>query len=194
MNNKIFLIIGLIVVSIIILLSFFINLVFSGLVGVAAGLIAYFILSQNIDKEKGSKTSPENEPEPKNESEQSIESLLNINITLRKSIMPVNMRDSFEEIIDQLIELLPKINEASPEGELAWVINRMATEYLPEKSIKPYLSLSGEERHDQTTIDKVIESLSGMKSELDDVKDILKQRKTNEFNTKAKFLKQRFNV
>jgi len=194
MNNKIFMIIVLIIISITILLSFFISLIFSGLAGVVGGLIAYFILNQNTDKEKDSKTSPENKVEPKNDSELGIESLLNINITLRKSIMPVNLRDSFEEIIDQLIELLPKVNDASPDGELAWVINRMATEYLPEKSIKPYLSLSEDEKHDQTTIDNVIESLSGMKSELDDVNDILKQRKTNEFNTKAKFLKRRFDV
>jgi len=187
-------IIVLIIISITILLSFFISLIFSGLAGVVGGLIAYFILNQNTDKEKDSKTSPENKVEPKNDSELGIESLLNINITLRKSIMPVNLRDSFEEIIDQLIELLPKVNDASPDGELAWVINRMATEYLPEKSIKPYLSLSEDEKHDQTTIDNVIESLSGMKSELDDVNDILKQRKTNEFNTKAKFLKRRFDV
>ncbi len=184
--------VGIIIVGITLLLSFFISLLMSGLVGIVSGLVVYFILKQG--KDDATQSTPSNEPAPKNDSEQGIELLLVANITLRKAVIPEKIRDVYEEIIDQLIALLPRVNESSPDGELAWVINRMATEYLPQKSIKPYLALSEGERQDKDVIEKVIESLSGMKSELEDVKDILSQRKTNEFNTKAKFLKQRFNI
>lgn len=127
-------------------------------------------------------------------SETSIESLLNINIALRKEIIPEEIRGLYESIIDQLIDVLPKVNSEVSGGELAWVINRMATEYLPEKSIRPYLSMDDAQRHAEDTITSVKESIAGMQAELSEVQDILSSHKTDEFNNKAKFLKTRFKM
>ena len=127
-------------------------------------------------------------------SETSIESLLNINIALRKEIIPEEIRGLYESIIDQLIDVLPKVNSEVSGGELAWVINRMATEYLPEKSIRPYLSMDDAQRHAEGTITSVKESIAGMQAELSEVQDILSSHKTDEFNNKAKFLKTRFKM
>ena len=181
MNNKIisYLIIGLVTVVAFILLYF------------VTGLVLSTILKKQMDERDKSSMAEE---EALSAEDVGINALLNINIELRKTIIPASIRDAFEQVIDQLIDLLPKVNAASPDSELAWVINRMATEYLPEKSVKPYLALDEQARHDESTMSTVLEGLAGMKAELSDVESILASRQTNEFNNKAKFLKRRFNV
>lgn len=193
MNNKIvnYLIIGLVTVVVFILLLFVTGLVISTIIALAVGIAVYFILKKQMDKRDQSSMAEE---EPLSVEDVGINVLLNTNIELRKTIIPTSIRDAFEQVIDQLIDLLPKVNAASPDGELAWVINRMATEYLPEKSVKPYLALDEQARHDENTMSTVQEGLAGMKAELADVESMLASRQTNEFNNKAKFLKRRFNV
>lgn len=193
MNNKIvnYLIIGLVTVVVFILLLFVTGLVISTIIALAAGFAVYFFLKKQMDKSDKPSVAEE---EPSSAEDVGINALLHTNIELRKTIMPATIRDAFEQVIDQLIDLLPKVNAASPDGELAWVINRMATEYLPEKSVKPYLALDEQARHDENTMSTVQEGLAGMKSELADVESMLASRQTNEFNTKAKFLKRRFDV
>jgi len=193
MNNKIinYLIIGLVTVVVFILLLFITGLVISTIIALAVGIAVYFILKKQMDKSDKSSMAEE---EPLSAEDMGINALLNTNIELRKTIIPTSIRDAFEQVIDQLIDLLPKVNAASPDGELAWVINRMATEYLPEKSVKPYLALDEQARHDENTMSTAQEGLAGMKAELADVESMLASRQTNEFNNKAKFLKRRFNV
>lgn len=195
LNSKNIIIAGLVVIGLVLLLFLVLlmSVTSSVLVALLVGIIVYFIMQYFSSKDSSNDSSSEKN-EPKSETELSTESLLSINIQLRKCIMPVKVRDTFEQIIDQLLDLLPKINAAGPDGELAWVINRMATEYLPEKSIKPYIALDEAARNDEATIASVEEALAGMKAELAEVEDILAARKTSEFNSKAKFMKQRFNI
>lgn len=160
------------------------------LVGLVVASVVYMVLNYFNQTEKPSEIIAE----PVSQSETSIESLLNINITLRKEIIPEEIRTLYESIIDQLIDVLPKVNSEVSGGELAWVINRMATEYLPEKSIRPYLSMDDVQRHAEDMITSVKESIAGMQSELSEVQDILSSHKTDEFNNKAKFLKTRFKM
>jgi len=160
------------------------------LIGLIVASVVYMVLNYFNQTEEPSEIIAK----PVSQSETSIESLLNINIALRKEIIPEEIRTLYESIIDQLIDVLPKVNSEVSGGELAWVINRMATEYLPEKSIRPYLSMDDAQRHAEETITSVKESIAGMQSELSDVQDILSSHKTDEFNNKAKFLKTRFKM
>ena len=190
-NSKTLLIAALIIIGLALALSFMMGMSSSLIIAILVGIAFYIISEYNSGKSDEKST---DEELPKSESDIGIESLLSINILLRKCIMPAKVRDEFERIIDQLIDLLPKVNLAGPDGELAWVINRMATEYLPEKSIKPYIALDEAGRHDEATITAVEEGLAGMKSELAEVEELLAARSTNEFNSKAKFMKQRFKM
>lgn len=171
-------------------LGFLPGLIIAVIIAVLFYLLAGYLSSKHATSDKDQSAAAV----PKTAAELGTESLLMINIQLRKCIMPAEVRNAFEEIIDQLLDLLPKVNLAGPDGELAWVINRMASEYLPEKSIKPYIALAEEARNDEATIIAVEEGLSGMKSELAEVKSMLAARQTSEFNSKAKFLKQRFKI
>ena len=192
-NSKTLLVAALIAIVLAILLSLVMGVPSSLIISFLIA-VAFYILSEYNASKKADGGSDKDEQLPQSESDKSIESLLSINILLRKCIMPEKIRDEFEQIIDQLIALLPAVNLSGPDGELAWVINRMATEYLPEKSIKPYIALDEAARNDETTIASVEESLAGMKAELAEVESLLAARKTSEFNSKAKFMKQRFNI
>lgn len=164
------------------------------IVAVLVGLIVASVVYMVLNYFNQTKEPSEIIAEPASLSDISIESLLNINIALRKEIIPEEIRSLYESIIDQLIDVLPKVNSEISGGELAWVINRMATEYLPEKSIRPYLSMDEIQRNAEDTITSVKESIAGMQSELSEVQEILSSHKTDEFNNKAKFLKTRFKM
>lgn len=187
-------IIGIITAVIAIIVTWILIPVLGSIVGVLVGLIVAAVVYMVLNYFNQTEEVSEVIAEPVSLSDSSIESLLNINIALRKEIIPEEIRTLYESIIDQLIDVLPKVNSEVSGGELAWVINRMATEYLPEKSIRPYLSMDDAQRHAEETITSVKESIAGMQSELSDVQDILSSHKTDEFNNKAKFLKTRFKM
>lgn len=193
-NDKNLLIAVLIAIGMVLILSLILGLIPSLIISILIAVVFYLLAGYLTSKSDSSDKDHSAEATPKSETELGVESLLTINIQLRKCIMPAEVRNAFEEIIDQLLDLLPKVNLAGPDGELAWVINRMATEYLPEKSIKPYIALAEDARNDEATITAVEEGLSGMKSELAEVESMLASRQTSEFNSKAKFLKQRFKI
>ena len=197
MNNKTKVpayIIGIITAVIAIIVTSILIPVLGSIVGVLVGLVVAGVVYMVLNHFNRTEEPSELLAEPVSLSDSSIESLLAINIALRKEIIPEEIRTLYESIIDQLIDVLPKVNSEVSGGELAWVINRMATEYLPEKSIKPYLSMDDAQRNAEGTITSVKESIAGMQSELSDVQEILSSHKTNEFNNKAKFLKTRFKM
>ena len=187
-------IIGIITAVIAIIVTWILIPTLGSIVGVLIGLIVASVVYMVLSYFNQTEEPPEIIAEPVSLSDSSIESLLNINIALRKEIIPEEIRSLYESIVDQLIDVLPKVNSEVSGGELAWVINRMATEYLPEKSIRPYLSMDDALRHKEETINSVKESVAGMQSELSEVQDILSSHKTDEFNNKAKFLKTRFKM
>lgn len=187
-------VIGIITAIIAIIVTWILIPALGSITGVLIGLVVASVVYMVLNYFNQTKEPTEIIEEPVSLSDSSIESLLNINIALRKEIIPEEIRSLYESIIDQLIDVLPKVNSEVSGGELAWVINRMATEYLPEKSIRPYLSMDDAQRHKEGTINSVKESVAGMQSELSEVQDILSSHKTDEFNNKAKFLKTRFKM
>ncbi|MFK5913803.1 MAG: hypothetical protein QM484_05470 [Woeseiaceae bacterium] len=187
-------VIGIITAIIAIIVTWILVPTLGSITGVLIGLVVAGVVFMVLNYFNQTEEPTEIKTEPVSLSDSSIESLLNINISLRKEMIPEEIRTLYESIIDQLIDVLPKVNSEVSGGELAWVINRMATEYLPEKSIRPYLSMDEAQRHAEETINSVKESIAGMQSELSEVQDILSSHKTDEFNNKAKFLKTRFKM
>ena len=187
-------IIGIITAVIAIIVTWILIPALGSITGVLVGLVVASVVYMVLNYFNQTEAPSELIAEPVSLADSSIESLLSINIELRKEIIPEEIRTLYESIIDQLIDVLPKVNSEVSGGELAWVINRMATEYLPEKSIRPYLSMDDVQRHAEDVITSVKESIAGMQSELSDVQEILSSHKTDEFNNKAKFLKTRFKM
>jgi len=175
-------------VVIFLILMIFIGFIGSLIIAILAGAVTYWFFSGNKDKNSNS-GSDEIELSATDTANQA---LLMANLHLRKQIVSAELRENYESLIDQLIELLPLVNQTDLGNELSWVINRMATEYLPNKSIAPYLKLSEVERLNASVISDVLDNISAMKKELDDVKEMVTRKNTNEFSQKAKFLSQRF--
>ena len=122
-----------------------------------------------------------------------VDGLLALNLALRKSQSPAIAVTKTEAVIDALLELIPKVEgDDSPSGELAWTVRRIASSYLPEKCVGPFLSLDASVRVEDSVLEAFIESLSALQSELDSVAEVLSRRDLSEFNKKAQFLKQRF--
>lgn len=124
-----------------------------------------------------------------------LQELLVLNLTLRKSPISADLIEATEAVIDQLVELLPKIDEIdSPSGDLAWTVKRIASEYLPNKCIHPYLKLSPQDRLSPQVLDQFKKNIAGLSQELESVSDTLSRRDSAEFSAKAKFLSQKFNA
>lgn len=123
------------------------------------------------------------------------QNLLELNLMLRKASITTELMDASEHVIDQLLTLLPKIEKAdSPSGDLAWTVRRIATEYLPNKCIHPYLKLSPQSRSSAQAIEQFKNSISGLSQELEGITETLSKRDSAEFSAKAKFLSQKFNA
>jgi len=166
----------------------------AGLIGGLVACVVSYLYFSKVDSEKSKDTNEASTEEPVNDIENSMQSLVLLNIEIRKTIIPENVQKVLETTIDDLVNILPLVNDAVPGGELYWVVNRMATEYLPEKSVRPYLSLKEDQRSSEDVIAKLLEGLKGIQSELKEIDELLINKNSNEFNTKAKFLKHRFNV
>jgi hypothetical protein len=128
------------------------------------------------------------------EEEKSLQAIVELNLTLRKSAIDTGLIEQAEVVIDQLVELIPAINAVNmPGSDLVWTVNRIATEYLPNKCILPYLALSTEAQADPVKIETMQANLSALNKELTDVEQMLARRDESEFKAKADFLKHKFN-
>lgn len=133
------------------------------------------------------------EPPPQPSKADPVQDLVALNLEIRKAALPLPLTQQCESVIDKLVELLPQLNAADdPSGDLAWTVNRMAGEYLPNKCIRPYLALKSEDRNNPDQVQQFEQSLSVLSNELDEVAAILSRRDKAEFATKAKFLQHRF--
>ena len=176
---------------------FIVGLIAAVVGGVIAGAILYVIMSKTNKSDESTEQSTGSETvKPKSEDnlDISLESLVKTNLMLRKNILLPKVRDEYESVIDALVDILPKVNEAIPDGELYWVVNRIATEYLPNKSVAPYLALTPEEQQSEDNVTKVMDSIKAIMAELSEISQLLSTKNSNEFSIKAKFIQHRFNI
>ena len=164
-------------------------LVLALLIGAAAGAAVWFFL-RGRKSDDATRSEAETVAVPPHE--QAIEALLDANLQLRRAVCPAAVVERYEALIDQLLDLVPVVNAEAANTELAWIINQMSLDYLPQKSLAPYLGLDREARHETETREQVIAGLDAMAGELNEVRDLIGQRRTGEFDRKAEFLKRRF--
>lgn len=156
--------------------------------GVAAGMAVFFILDRNSKHEKPTPT----ETTPEDPTETAIESLLSVNLDIRMAAPPDPVIRAYEALIDRIIALLPQVATASPGGELAWTVSRIATEYIPNKSAAPYLALAPQDRASKQS--DVLNGLAAIDEQIEEISAMVSRRQTDEFDAKAEFLRRRFGV
>ncbi|MEJ6591916.1 MAG: hypothetical protein QNL99_08050 [SAR86 cluster bacterium] len=136
---------------------------------------------------------PEAEPVDESVGPGPVEDLLSLNLDMRKSMMAASLVEITEELIDLIVDLLPLVREqASASGELTWTVNRIASEYLPNKCVYPFIKLDKNSQSDAGIVASYTDSIGALKDELVAVKAMVVSRDVQQFSAKAKFLKNRF--
>ena len=170
--------------------GYFAGLVAGVILSAVAGLVAYYIFKKTSSKPETPNDNKEEEPTL----ETVLDSLAELNLTIRLELIQGRALSSIETTIDGLISLLPKAEQALENGELKWVVYRIATDYLPNKAVKPYIGLNKSQRESESTINNLVNGQLAMQEEIKDIEDLISQKSHAEFQAKAKFLQHRFNI
>ncbi|MFT6113166.1 MAG: hypothetical protein ACI9MS_003108 [Glaciecola sp.] len=149
--------------------------------------VAAYSLIKHYSKEKPKDTEPSVAvPSP-------TQDLLALNLVIRKAAIGPTLTVRCEAIIDKLITLFPKIEKHEcASGEFAWTVKRIASEYLPNKCVMPYIKL--EESTREGASNEFINNLQTLEQELLDIEALLSQNDKKEFDNKSLFLKAKFNA
>ncbi|CCK75776.1 MAG: hypothetical protein KBT75_08900 [Oleispira antarctica] len=119
--------------------------------------------------------------------------LLALNLVIRKAAIGTTLTVRCESIIDKLIILFPKIEKHEcASGEFAWTVNRIASEYLPNKCIMPFIKLDTSAR--DGALDEFVNNIQTLEQELLDIEALLSKHDKKEFDNKSLFLKAKFNA
>ncbi len=160
-------------------------------------VIGFAIMMKNVKAKKAAskaKPSPSSAPRSESSPDQDykaiLDSLLNLNILLRKDAeLSVEMAGEIEAVIDDLMVIIPSMMERYPGETLTYEIKKIAREHL-YKTVKEYLDLSSDSRKNQfDTFKKTIESLHDVSNRS---RDIVEKNETAEFKTMANFLAGKF--
>lgn len=160
-------------------------------------IIGFTLIMKNIrakktvSNEKAQPSSaPQSEISPEQEYKAIMDSLLKLNILLRKDAdVTQAITDKIEAIIDDLTVITPAMVERYPGETLTYEIKKIGREHL-YKTVKEYLDLSIESRKNQfDTFNKTIESLHDVSNRS---RAIVEKNETAEFKTMANFLAGKF--
>lgn len=160
-------------------------------------VIGFAIMMKNMKAKKTApkakpspSSAPRSEPSPDQAYKAILDSLLNLNILLRKDAeLSVEMTGKIEAIIDDLMVITPSMMERYPGETLTYEIKKIGREHL-YKTVKEYLDLSPDSRKNQFDIfKKTIESLHDVSNRS---RDIVEKNETAEFKTMANFLAGKF--
>ena len=171
------------------------TIIITAIVIIAIIGIAIMIYNNNIRKEKSDNSMPDTpEQKQENSSDREIKtimnSLLSLNILLRKDKdVSEKMIETIESVIDDLIMIIPGMMERYPGETLTYEIKKIGKNHL-YKIIKEYLDLSLESRENQFAIfEKTIKNLHEISSRS---RNIVEKNETAEFKTMANFLAGKF--
>lgn len=130
------------------------------------------------------------EDSPEQELKSIMDSLLSLNILMRKDRdFPSKMTGTIEAVIDDLTMITPAMMERYPGDTLTYEIKKIGKNHL-YKTVKEYLDLSLESRNNQFNIfEKTIKSLHEISNRS---RDIVEKNETAEFKTMANFLAGKF--
>ena len=155
----------------------------------AAGLV-FFIKKKKTPPESSAAPAQAPGPSPDQEYGAILDSLLRLNILLRKDReFPEDMTKEIEAVMDDLMVITPAMMERYPGETLTYEIKKIGMIHL-FKTVKEYLDLSRESRKAQLDIfKKTIESLREVSNRS---RDIVEKNETAEFKTMANFLAGKF--
>ena len=167
------------------------------LVIIMVAAIALFVMKNKTGnsepKTQGSqaqKPPASQEPAPENAYKEITESLIQLNLLIRKDpVLSKEMTLEIEAIIDDLAAVIPAMMDRYPGEALTYEIKKIGRDHL-YKTVKEYLDLSPESRgHQLKMFQQTIGSLHDVSKRS---RDIVEKNETAEFKTMANFLAGKF--
>lgn len=161
-------------------------------------VIIGFVIYMKKNKAEGSESqhkaspsfTPKTEISPDQEYKAILDSLLKLNILLRKDkYLSMEMTGEIEAIIDDLMVITPSMIERYPGETLTYEIKKIGREHL-YKTVKEYLDLSQDSRKNQFDIFK--KTIGNLHEVSNRSRDIVEKNETAEFKTMANFLAGKF--
>ncbi len=119
-----------------------------------------------------------------------LETLLKLNIMIRKDIeLPVQMVEKTEAVIDDLVAVIPQMMERYPGETLTYELKKTGSTHL-FKTVKEYLDLSEQSRKAQYEI--FGQTIGSLHEICRRARNIVEKNETAEFKTMANFLAGKF--
>lgn len=166
------------------------RLTWVAVVAAAVAAVVAVWVHRSLDGREAEAEEPASEPLPElAEWVGHLQSLAQLNASIREQALPAAVVDPLEENIDVLRRLVPELNAGYVGSELTWTVNRMASDYLP-RVLTPYLRLAPPARAEHEA--ELLDSLRGLESELDAIDQMVRNQREGEFKSKAAFLRARF--
>lgn len=122
-------------------------------------------------------------------SEQLLEKCVAILLECKLSGLAPIPLSQLEQLVERLIEVLPRLNSEHVGSELTFTVNKIAGEYLQQVT-SAYLGLTPESKAGQEA--EIISVISGLCAEVNDIRGLLDSQSSSEFKTHARFIRQKF--
>lgn len=158
-------------------------------------VVIYMVTKKRTGDGGGTWVSPEpttrkNEPVAvPNELDQMFGKLADLLLELRISGASQSVFDAARQVVDGLVQLLPKFTAEYGHTELAFVLVQIGKNYLPNL-LTPYSKLSRQTQ--QANEGELQGALTVLMEEIVKVQGIYERGEVNRFETEATFLKHRF--
>jgi len=121
---------------------------------------------------------------------QEIESeLLVLNVSVRENVRDPEVIESFENLIDSVISVLPSANEPDNYSEQTVIVNRMSTSYIP-KILETYVVLSEGAR--VVAKAELLKMVSEVQKQMEDIKDSYESLDQAVFDRNTRVMKSLF--
>ena len=162
------------------------------LIVIIALVLAFKKMKPKQTEKKDSSASPPAPaaPGPEDQLKQILESLVKLNLLVRKDKdFPDDMTKEIEAIIDDLAAVTPAMMDRYPGETLTYEIKKIGKAHL-FKTVKEYLDLSLESRKNQLDIFK--KTIANLHDVSKRSRDIVEKNETAEFKTMANFLATKF--
>ena len=161
-------------------------------------LVSWFVVSFLVPerKKKESEESKEDVPPPVTEESKKqddimehLDSLVKLNFDIRNDpLRDSDIVNELEKIINDLVDIIPVINEESNDVSLVHVINNIGDDYLP-RLINPYIKLSESDRKQKTS--EILDGLKEISNKVASTAEKINKGEFDKIEMEVSFLKTR---
>lgn len=155
---------------------------------VLAFVIAAVIIYRLVGK-RPKKEIPQVAPPDIERPETVLSPLVDMRLKVQLEGLPAEVTARYDSILDQMVELVPKVLADYPKEELAYVLKFIAGKHLPG-IMGSYIALSPSER--ESSVNDTLATLDMIENEIRTTAQVVREQRSGEFENQVRLLKARF--